>query len=235
MRCLIICTFVGQNHVTMNINERLHNIWSTLPEGVKLVAVSKFHPAERVKEAYDAGQRIFGESRPQEMASKAAELPKDIEWHMIGHLQTNKVKMIAPFVTMISSVDSDRLIAEIEKQAAKFDRMIDILLEVHVADEETKSGWDVEELRAYIASGALNDMSHVRVRGVMTIATNTDDEATIRRDFKTIGAIFNELKPIFDDSFDTLSIGMSDDYPIALEYGSTMVRIGTAIFGQREY
>lgn len=219
----------------MNINERLHNIWSTLPEGVKLVAVSKFHPAERVKEAYDAGQRIFGESRPQEMASKAAELPKDIEWHMIGHLQTNKVKMIAPFVTMISSVDSDRLIAEIEKQAAKFDRMIDILLEVHVADEETKSGWDVEELRAYIASGALNDMSHVRVRGVMTIATNTDDEATIRRDFKTIGAIFNELKPIFDDSFDTLSIGMSDDYPIALEYGSTMVRIGTAIFGQREY
>lgn len=200
-----------------------------------MVAVSKFHPAERVKEAYDAGQRIFGESRPQEMASKAAELPKDIEWHMIGHLQTNKVKMIAPFVTMISSVDSDRLIAEIEKQAAKFDRMIDILLEVHVADEETKSGWDVEELRAYIASGALNDMSHVRVRGVMTIATNTDDEATIRRDFKTIGAIFNELKPIFDDSFDTLSIGMSDDYPIALEYGSTMVRIGTAIFGQREY
>lgn len=219
----------------MNITERLHNIWSTLPEGVKLVAVSKFHPAERVKEAYDAGQRIFGESRPQEMASKAAELPKDIEWHMIGHLQTNKVKMIAPFVTMISSVDSDRLIAEIEKQAAKFDRMIDILLEVHVADEETKSGWNVEELRAYIASGALNDMSHVRVRGVMTIATNTDDEATIRRDFKTIGAIFNELKPIFDDSFDTLSIGMSDDYPIALEYGSTMVRIGTAIFGQREY
>lgn len=235
MRCLIICTFVGQNHVTMNITERLHNIWSTLPEGVKLVAVSKFHPAERVKEAYDAGQRIFGESRPQEMASKAAELPKDIEWHMIGHLQTNKVKMIAPFVTMISSVDSDRLIAEIEKQAAKFDRMIDILLEVHVADEETKSGWDIEELRAYIASGALNDMSHVRVRGVMTIATNTDDEATIRRDFKTIGAIFNELRPIFDDSFDTLSIGMSDDYPIALEYGSTMVRIGTAIFGQREY
>lgn len=219
----------------MNITERLHNIWSTLPEGVKLVAVSKFHPAERVKEAYDAGQRIFGESRPQEMASKAAELPKDIEWHMIGHLQTNKVKMIAPFVTMISSVDSDRLIAEIEKQAAKFDRMIDILLEVHVADEETKSGWDVEELRAYIASGALNDMLHVRVRGVMTIATNTDDEATIRRDFQTIGAIFNELKPIFDDSFDTLSIGMSDDYPIALEYGSTMVRIGTAIFGQREY
>lgn len=219
----------------MNIKERLNRIWATLPEGVKLVAVSKFHPAERIEEAYKAGQRIFGESRPQEMASKAAVLPKDIEWHMIGHLQTNKVKMIAPFVTMISSVDSDRLIAEIEKQAAKFDRTIDILLEVHVAQEETKSGWDVEELRAYIASGVLNDMSHVRVRGVMTIATNTDDEATIRRDFQAIGTIFNELKPIFDDSFDTLSIGMSDDYPIALEYGSTMVRIGTAIFGQREY
>lgn len=219
----------------MSIKQQIEHLHATLPAGVTLVAVSKFHPAEAIREAYDAGQRIFGESRPQEMASKAAELPKDIEWHMIGHLQTNKVKMIAPFVTMISSVDSDRLIAEIEKQAAKFDRMIDILLEVHVADEETKSGWDVEELRAYIASGALNDMLHVRVRGVMTIATNTDDEATIRRDFQTIGAIFNELKPIFDDSFDTLSIGMSDDYPIALEYGSTMVRIGTAIFGQREY
>lgn len=219
----------------MNITERLNRVWATLPKGVSLVAVSKFHPAERIEEAYNAGQRIFGESRPQEMAAKAALLPKDIEWYMIGHLQTNKVKMIAPFVSMIASADSDRLIAEIEKQAAKCERTIDILLEVHVADEETKSGWDIEELRAYIASGIFRSMPHVRVRGVMTIATNSDDESIIRRDFEHIRSIFNEFKPLFDEKFDTLSIGMSDDYPIALEYGSTMVRIGTAIFGAREY
>ena len=219
----------------MNIKERLNRILSTLPKGVQLVAVSKFHPAERLQEAYDAGQRIFGENRPQEMVAKYDVLPKDIEWHMIGHLQTNKVKYIAPFVTMISSVDSDRLIEEIEKQAAKNNRTIDILLEVHVAQEETKSGWSEEELRAYLASGILNNMAHVRVRGVMTIASNTDDESVVRRDFETIRRIFNELKPQFGEAFDTLSIGMSDDYPIALEYDSTMVRIGTAIFGQREY
>ncbi len=219
----------------MSIKERLHRILSTIPEGVKLVAVSKFHPAERLQEAYDAGQRIFGESRPQEMTAKYELLPKDIEWHMIGHLQTNKVKYIAPFVSMISSVDSERLIEEIEKQAAKNNRTIDILLEVHVAQEETKSGWSIEELRAYLASGILNNMTHVRVRGVMTIASNTDDEHIIRNDFATIRSIFEELKPQFGEAFDTLSIGMSDDYPIALEYGSTMVRIGTAIFGQREY
>ena len=219
----------------MSIRERLHRILSTIPEGVKLVAVSKFHPAERLQEAYDAGQRIFGESRPQEMTAKYELLPKDIEWHMIGHLQTNKVKYIAPFVSMISSVDSERLIEEIEKQAAKNNRTIDILLEVHVAQEETKSGWSIEELRAYLASGILNNMTHVRVRGVMTIASNTDDESIIRHDFATIRSIFEELKPQFGEAFDTLSIGMSDDYPIALEYGSTMVRIGTAIFGQREY
>lgn len=230
---LYICKLKTQ--IIMTIQERLHRIWATLPEGVQLVAVSKFHPAERIQEAYDAGQRIFGESRPQEMAAKAEILPKDIEWSMIGHLQTNKVKMIAPFVSMIASVDSDRLAVEIEKQAAKFNRTIDILLEVHVADEETKSGWDINELRAYIASAAFESMPHVCVRGVMTIATNTDDEKIIRRDFQNIRDIFNEFKPLFGATFDTLSIGMSDDYPIALEYGSTMVRIGTAIFGQREY
>ena len=219
----------------MNIKERLNRILSTLPEGVKLVAVSKFHPAERIQEAYDAGQRIFGESRPQEMTAKYEVLPKDIEWSMIGHLQTNKVKYIAPFVSMISSVDSKRLIEEIEKQASKNNRIIDILLEVHVAQEETKSGWSEEELYTYLDSGILNTMTHVRVRGVMTIASNTDDESVVRRDFETIRRIFNELKPQFGEAFDTLSIGMSDDYPIALEYGSTMIRIGTAIFGQREY
>ena len=219
----------------MNIKERLHRILATLPDGVKLVAVSKFHPAEAVEEAYNAGQRIFGESRPQEMAAKAKVLPKDIEWVMIGHLQTNKVKMIAPFVSLVASVDSERLIEEIEKQAAKNERTIDILLEVHIADEESKSGWSLSELREYLSSGALERMEHIRVRGVMTIATNTDDEAIIRRDFNNIRTIFEELKPRFGEAFDTLSIGMSDDYPIALEYGSTMVRIGTAIFGHRVY
>lgn len=219
----------------MNIKERLHRILATLPDGVKLVAVSKFHPAEAVEEAYNAGQRIFGESRPQEMAAKAKVLPKDIEWVMIGHLQTNKVKMIAPFVSLVASADSERLIEEIEKQAAKNERTIDILLEVHIADEESKSGWSLSELREYLASGALDRMEHIRVRGVMTIATNTDDEAIIRRDFNNIRTIFEELKPRFGEAFDTLSIGMSDDYPIALEYGSTMVRIGTAIFGHRVY
>ena len=219
----------------MKLSERLHKILDTLPAGVKLVAVSKFHPAERIMEAYDAGQRIFGESRPQEMAAKATSLPKDIEWHMIGHLQTNKVKYIAPFVAMISSVDSERLVEEIERQAAKHNRQIDILLEVHVADEQTKSGWSPEELRSYLATGRLEQMQHIRVRGVMTIATNSDDESIVRRDFQQIRDIFEELKPRFGEAFDTLSIGMSDDYPIALEYGSNMVRIGTAIFGAREY
>lgn len=219
----------------MSVSERLHKILDTLPEGVKLVAVSKFHPAERLQEAYDAGQRIFGESRPQEMAAKYEQLPADIEWHMIGHLQTNKVKMIAPFVAMISSVDSERLIEEIERQAARNNRTIEILLEAHVADEQTKSGWSPDELKAYVASGALVAMPHIRVRGLMTIATNTDNESIIRRDFQHIRDLFEELKSHFDSNFDTLSIGMSDDYPIALEYGSTMVRIGTAIFGAREY
>ena len=219
----------------MTIKERLERILATLPEGVQLVAVSKFHPAERLQEAYDAGQRILGESRPQEMAAKAEVLPKDIVWTMIGHLQTNNVKMIAPFVSMIASVDSERLIEEIEKQAAKLDRTIDILLEVHVAQEETKSGWSEQELRDYLATDKLKGMSHVRVRGVMTIASNTDDESIVRSDFQRIKDIFDTLKPRFGKAFDTLSIGMSDDYPLALEYGSTMVRIGTAIFGQREY
>ena len=232
-KILYICT--TKTKMDMTIKERLERILATLPAGVQLVAVSKFHPAERLQEAYDAGQRIFGESRPQEMAAKAEVLPKDIVWTMIGHLQTNKVKMIAPFVSMIASVDSERLIEEIEKQATKYDRIIDILLEVHVAQEETKSGWSEQELDEYLATGVLQGMSHIRVRGVMTIASNTDNESVVRADFQRIKSIFERLKPRFGEDFDTLSIGMSDDYPLALEYGSTMVRIGTAIFGQREY
>ena len=232
-KILYICTTKTESDMT--IKERLERILATLPEGVELVAVSKFHPAERLQEAYDAGQRIFGESRPQEMVAKAEVLPKDIVWTMIGHLQTNKVKMIAPFVSMIASVDSERLIEEIEKQAAKHNRVIDILLEVHVAQEETKSGWSEQELLDYLATDKLKSMSHVRVRGVMTIASNTDNESVVRADFQRIKSIFDSLKPRFGEDFDTLSIGMSDDYPLALEYGSTMVRIGTAIFGPREY
>lgn len=219
----------------MSIATRLDKLRATLPEGVELVAVSKFHPAERLMEAYRAGQRVFGESRPQEMAAKHEQLPADIRWHMIGHLQTNKVKMIAPFVARIDSVDSARLIDEIDRQALRCGRCIEILLEVHVADEQTKSGWDIDDLRDYIASGALPGKSGIRVRGLMSIATNTDDEQIIRRDFQRVQALFEEFRPLFGNDFDTLSLGMSDDWPLAIEYGSTAVRIGTAIFGAREY
>ena len=219
----------------MNIKERLDRIKATLPEGVKLVAVSKFHPAERLQEAYDAGQRIFGESRPQEMAAKYEVLPKDICWHMIGHLQTNKVKYIAPFVSMIASVDSERLIEEIEKQAAKHNRTIDILLEVHVAQEESKSGWAWDDLLRFVQSDGFAALPHIRVRGVMGMATLTEDEAVIRSDFERLAGYKQLLETYFGEEFDTISMGMSDDYPIAVECGSTEVRIGSTIFGQREY
>ena len=200
-----------------------------------MVAVSKMHPAEAVAEAYAAGQRIFGESRTQEMCAKYELLPKDIEWHMIGHLQTNKVKYIAPFVAMIHSVDSARLLSTIDAEAAKCGRVIDVLLEIHVAAEETKSGWLMPELNDYLCSGEWRRLHNVRFRGVMGIATNTDDEARIRCDFETLAAYKEQLAAYFEDDFDTLSMGMSDDYPIAVECGSTMVRIGSRIFGQRDY
>ena len=219
----------------MSISSKISEIRNSLSEGVVLVAVSKFHPVEAINEAYAVGQRVFGESRVQELTAKYEQLPKDIEWQMIGHLQTNKVRAIAPFISLIQSVDSQRLLECINREAERCDRVIDCLLEVHVADEETKSGWDIDALRSYIASGTLSAMPHVRIRGLMTIATNTDDEQIIRRDFQTIKSLYDELKPTFGEAFDTLSIGMSDDYPIALEYGSTMVRIGTAIFGSRTY
>lgn len=208
---------------------------ATLPEGVELVAVSKTHPEEAIREAYEAGQRRFGESRPQELKRKYEALPKDIAWHMIGHLQTNKIKYIAPFVTLIESVDSARLCEAIEREAAKCDRVIDILFEVHVAREETKTGWAEEELIAYVESGILQTFSHLRVRGVMGIASNTEDEAVVRRDFEALRRIFETLKPRFGADFDTLSMGMSDDYPLAVACGSTSVRVGSLIFGVRDY
>ncbi len=210
-------------------------IRATLPSHVQLVAVSKTHPAEAVAAAYDAGQRIFGESRPQELKAKYEALPKDIEWHMIGHLQTNKIKYIIPFVAMIESVDSARLCEAVEHEAAKCDRVVDVLFEIHVAREESKTGWALDELQAYVASGALNTCPHLRVRGIMGIATNTDDEAVIRADFEALHAAYTCLKPHFGAAFDTLSMGMSDDYPLAIACGSTSVRVGSLIFGRRDY
>lgn len=207
----------------------------TLPEGVTLVAVSKTHPIEAIVEAYEAGQRVFGESRPQELRAKYEALPHDIEWHMIGHLQTNKIKYIAPFVAMIHSVDSERLAEAIQVQAAKCNRTIDVLLEIHVAEEESKSGWAIEDLRAAVASGLFERLPNVRVRGVMGIATNTDDMERIVSDFVQLRIYKEELAAHFGEQFDTLSMGMSDDYPTAIAAGSTMVRIGSTIFGERDY
>ena len=219
----------------MSIKSEIERLRSELPEGVKLLAVSKFHPVEALQEAYDAGQRAFGESRPQELKAKQAVLPDDIEWHMIGHLQTNKIKYIAPYVHLIESLDSERLAEAIEKEAAKCGRTIDCLLEIHVTKEESKSGWDYAELLAFVRSGGFAAMHHIRLRGVMGMATFTDDESQVRADFKRLNECFAELKEHFGAEFDTLSMGMSDDYPIAIEYGSTEIRIGSTIFGQRVY
>ena len=219
----------------MDIQTNLKEVVAELPGNVRLVAVSKFHPAEAIEAAYAAGQRIFGESKEQELSGKYEKLPKDIEWHFIGHLQTNKVKLIAPFVALIHSADSERLIRVINDEAIRNGRVIDILLEIHVADEETKSGWTYDALLKYVKSGALAAMKGVRVRGVMGIATYTSNEFRVRLDFELLQQYKKELEAYFDSSFDTLSMGMSDDYPLALDYGTTMVRIGSLIFGKRDY
>ena len=186
-------------------------------------------------EAYEAGQRIFGESRVQELIAKHEALPKDIEWQMIGHLQTNKVRQIVPFVSLVQSVDSVRLVECINREAERIGRVVDILLEIHVAQEESKTGWQYDELESFLQSGGFETLKNIRVRGVMGMATNTDNEAVVRADFERLASCYNALKPRFGVDFDTLSMGMSDDYPIALEYGSTEVRIGSTIFGAREY
>ena len=219
----------------MSITSKISQIRATLPADVTLVAVSKFHPVEAINEAYAAGQRVFGESRVQELTAKYEQLPKDIEWQMIGHLQTNKVRAIAPFISLIQSVDSQRLLECIDREAERCGRVIDCLLEVHVTAEESESGWDVDSLRDYLASGAISELKSVRIRGVMGMATFTEDMAVVRADFERIAAIKRELEPLFDSSFDILSMGMSDDYPLAVECGSTMVRIGSSIFGSRQY
>lgn len=216
--------------------EQLELVNNTIPADVTLVAVSKTHPADMIRAVYDAGQRIFGENRVQEMCEKHDQLPRDIRWHMIGHLQTNKVKYIAPFVELIHSVDSDRLLAAIDKEAAKNVRVIDVLLEIHIAVEETKSGWDPVHLREYLASGSWRAYRNVRIRGIMTVASQTEDDSRIRSEFKAAHDLFTEFRNAwFGDEFDILSMGMTHDYPIAIECGATMVRIGSKIFGDRDY
>ena len=219
----------------MSIRTEIERLREELPEGVRLLAVSKFHPVEALREAYNVGQRAFGESRPQELKLKAEVMPHDVEWHMIGHLQTNKVKYIVPFVTLIESLDSERLAQEINRQAERCGRVIDCLLEIHITDEESKSGWAYDELMSFVSGGGFQAYPNIRVRGVMGMATFTDDEAVVRRDFKRLAECKAELSEYFGEEFDTISMGMSDDYRIALEYGTTEVRIGSTIFGAREY
>ena len=212
-----------------NIAQKLSDIRVTLPEGVTLVCVSKFHPQETIMEAYACGERDFGESRVQELLPKYEALPKDIRWHFIGHLQTNKVKQIVPFVHMIHSVDSVRLLETINREAEKIGRRVKVLLEVHVAKEETKSGFTPEEFLSLYTT--LSTLNYVDVCGIMGMATNTDDEAEWRRCFQAIKYLANNLTA----SSPEISMGMSDDYLIAIEEGSTMVRIGSTIFGNRAY
>jgi uncharacterized pyridoxal phosphate-containing UPF0001 family protein len=264
------------------VKDNLSALYEKLPSAVKLVAVSKFHPVERLMEAYDAGQRVFGENRPQELAAKVPQMPSDVEWHFIGHLQTNKLKLVLPYVSLVQSADSFHLLEAIGKWGRDHDRVIDVLLELHLGAEETKHGFDEEEIMSIVASGrffdsasgsaqndnhyciaasgsAQNDnqskaegcssvistkaagrveKSYVRIRGLMGMATNTEDEGVIEADFARIEALFNRVRENhaeLRDTFTELSIGMSGDWPIAVRHGATMVRIGTDIFGAREY
>jgi pyridoxal phosphate enzyme (YggS family) len=222
----------------VDVAGNLKKVLADLPEGVKLVAISKFHPKEYIEAAYNVGQRIFGESHEQEIKEKVEQLPKDIEWHFIGHLQTNKVKYIAPYISMIEAVDSMKLMKEINKQAAKNNRVIDILLELHIAEEETKYGFTLDACREMLKAGEWRDLKNVRICGVMMMASNVPDEAQIRKEMTSAWDFFNELKrDYFADApwFKERSWGMSHDYKIAVQCHSTMVRVGTAIFGPRVY
>lgn len=221
-----------------DVAANLRAVKESLPDCVRLVAVSKFHPAEYVEAAYSAGQRIFGESHEQELSKKYDILPKDIEWHFIGHLQTNKVKYIAPYISMIDAVDSMKLMKEINKQAAKNNRVIKVLLELHIADEATKYGFTFDACRQMLEEGEWRKLENVEICGLMAMATNTSDEEQIKREFNSAADFFKEVKDkYFHDSADFCerSWGMSGDYKIAVNCDSTMVRVGTAIFGEREY
>ena len=222
----------------MDIQANLKEVLDQLPEGVRLVAVSKFHPNEAIEEAYKVGQRIFGESREQELSTKYETLPKDIEWHFIGHLQTNKVKYIAPYIAMIHAVDSYKLLAEIDKQAAKYNRMIPCLLEIHIAQEESKYGFTFDTCRQMLEEGGWKQLKHVCIAGVMGMGTNTDDEKEVEKEFRSLTDFFRSLKQDYfsqTDSFKEISMGMSHDYQIAIKCGTTLVRVGSKIFGERIY
>ena len=221
-----------------DVKGNLHRVLDTLPQGVRLVAISKYHPDGYILAAYEEGQRIFGESHEQELRQKHESLPKDIEWHFIGHLQTNKVKYIVPYVSMIEAVDSIRLLREINRQAEKSDRVVNVLLELHIAEEATKYGLSLDTCRELLADGEWRGMAHVRICGLMMMASFVDDRDQIRREMQTAADFFDEVKAAYfadDDAFCERSWGMSDDYPIALETRTTMVRVGTAIFGPRVY
>ena len=219
----------------MSIAQRIIKLKEALPPHVTLVAISKLHPVDVLQEAYDAGQRVFGENRVQELTAKYPLLPSDIQWHFVGTLQTNKVKYIAPFVDTIQSIDSLNLLKEVEKQAIKCNRRIRVFLEIHIAKETTKHGFDLDECRRLFRENQLGAYPHVIVAGLMGMATFTDDTEQVRKEFQALKALFDEIKHSGNvgDSFTELSMGMSDDYPIAIQNGSTMIRVGTLIFGVR--
>ncbi|MEO8240320.1 MAG: YggS family pyridoxal phosphate-dependent enzyme [Flavobacterium sp.] len=225
----------------MSIASNLNSIKVSLPSNVTLVAVSKTKPVSDLMEAYEAGQRIFGENKIQEMTDKYEEMPKDIQWHMIGHVQTNKVKFMAPFVSLIHGVDSLKLLQEINKQALKNNRVIDCLLQMHIAEEETKFGLDEKELNSLLSSTEFKEMKNIRILGLMGMATFTENQNQVKKEFTHLKSIFDSLKKGKDlqqynsamNNFSTISMGMSGDYQLAIEYGSTMVRIGSSIFGGR--
>ena len=221
-----------------DVAKNLHEVLDTLPDGVKLVAISKFHPKEYIEVAYREGQRIFGESHEQELAGKVESLPKDIEWHFIGHLQTNKVKYIAPYISMIEAVDTVKLLKEINKQAAKHNRVINVLLELHIAEEESKYGFTPDACREFLKNGEWRGLKNVHISGLMMMASNVEDREQIRKEMTFASNLFDELKATYfsdDPEFKERSWGMSHDYPIAVECHSTMVHVGTAIFGPRVY
>ena len=226
------------------VSDNLKALYEKLPSAVKLVAVSKFHPVSRLMEAYEAGQRVFGENRPQELAQKVPQMPSDVEWHFIGHLQTNKLKLVLPYVSLVQSVDSFHLLEAIDKWGSDNGKTVDVLLELHLGAEETKHGFSEEEIVTILNTAgegipsSAERGSHIRIRGLMGMATNTEDEGVIEADFARIEALFQRIRaehPELRDTFTELSIGMSGDWPIAVRHGATMVRIGTDIFGEREY
>lgn len=222
----------------MSVKSNISTINEQLPQHTRLVAVSKFHPVQAIMEAYEAGQRIFGESKVQEMTQKYEVLPKDIEWHFIGHLQTNKIKYMASYVSLIHGIDSYKLLEEVNKQAAKVGRQIPCLLQIHLAQEETKFGFAPDECSRMLAQGQWRALANVRIVGLMTMATNTESDEQIEMEFRSLYRYFHEVKEAYfaaDHDFRELSMGMSDDYPLAIAQGSTLIRVGSFIFGNRNY